>query len=563
MKLNNSSLSPIVIFVYNRPWHTAQTLSALEKNELAKDSEVFIYADGSKTNISSEQNQRIQEVRKVIRQDRKFKKVHIVERTSNHGLAQSIILGVSEIINKYGKVIVLEDDLITSSGFLKYMNDALNIYEYIPQVMHVSGYWFPVINSHKLPKTFFYNTASCWGWGTWKSAWAHLDTDARKLAENILKKDGDYYHFDIEGSGSFSRQLKQNISGHISTWAVKWYASMYLKNGYSLHPNHSLVNNIGNDGSGQNSGKSNAFSWTSLAERVEVREIPIVESQMSRRMIAKFYGKSKKAKLISKIKTKFPSSIKSIYWHYKSIKNEAYKEIRKLERFTPFEIDLEGITISVPDNASFLFMYKEIFEQKIYNFNCTAEQPIIIDGGANIGLSTIYFKRRFPHAKVLAFEPDPYIFEFLTRNIIAFKLTDVELHNVGLWNQKKSISFEPDGADGGRINESSAKKSIDVISLRPFLEKNHVDFLKLDIEGAELVVLENIQDLLSNVHNIFIEYHSFTNSQQKLSVILEILQKAGYRYFISSPGLKSPQPLVHINRYNGMDMQLNIYARRI
>ena len=122
-------LAPIILFVYNRPWHTEQTLRALMANELAVESELYIYADGPKPNATDEQLQKIREVRQLIRQEQWCGKVHVVESEKNKGLANSVINGVSEIVNKYGRIIVLEDDLKTSPTFLTYMNQALEYYE--------------------------------------------------------------------------------------------------------------------------------------------------------------------------------------------------------------------------------------------------------------------------------------------------------------------------------------------------------------------------------------------------------------------------------------------------
>src|SRR3989339_698479 len=138
-------LSPIVLFVYNRLEHTRKTIEALQKNELAKDSELFLYSDGPK---NEENIKKVNEVRKYINSIDGFKKVKIVEREINFGLARSIIAGVTDIVNKYGKIIVLEDDIVTSPYFLTFMNDALCLYENEEKVMHISGYFFPVENKN-------------------------------------------------------------------------------------------------------------------------------------------------------------------------------------------------------------------------------------------------------------------------------------------------------------------------------------------------------------------------------------------------------------------------------
>ena len=181
-----ADFAPIVLFVYNRPWHTLQTLNALMKNELADQHVLYIYSDGPKIKAANDEVKKIEEVRKLIRTKQWCKEVYIVESETNRGLADSIINGVTEIVNKHGKIIVLEDDLITSAGFLNYMNIALNLYKNEKNVMHISGYMFPT--EKKLPETFFLVFTSCWGWGTWDRAWQSFDLSARNLLSKVKKQ---------------------------------------------------------------------------------------------------------------------------------------------------------------------------------------------------------------------------------------------------------------------------------------------------------------------------------------------------------------------------------------
>jgi len=246
---------------------------------------------------------------------------------------------------------------------------------------------------------------------------------------------------------------------------------------------------------------------------------------------------------------------------YRKKHTELYR-IKHLKRFQQTVVQILTKPIRIVDSASFLFQYKEIFLKKIYYFSSDKKSPVIIDGGANIGLSTIYWKQLFPLAKIVSFEPSQEIFEVLKFNIESFKFNDVKLINSGLWNRNTKVNFAPDGADGGRIeNTKNSNCQIDVISLKPFLE-NEIDFLKLDIEGAELEVLLDCAHLLPNVKKLFVEYHSFTNQEQKLSEVLEIIRNAGMRYYIQSVGVNSPHPYAKIESSLGMDLQLNIYGYR-
>lgn len=264
--------APIVLFVYNRPKHTRYTIEALRKNFLAKDSDLFIFSDAPKNEAASSG---VDEVRRYLHTVTGFKKVLIVERQENLGLAKSIIQGVTEIVNKYGRVIVLEDDLVTSPYFLKFMNQGLEVYKNDEQVMEISGYCYPV--KGELPDTFFFRQMACWGWATWARAWKYFNPDAKQLLEeiklrNLLRK------FNIDGGFNFSSQLEANIAGRIKTWAIKWYASAFLQGGLALYPAKSLVQNIGHDNTGEHSTQTHQFDIDSLAGEVRIVRQPVVEN---------------------------------------------------------------------------------------------------------------------------------------------------------------------------------------------------------------------------------------------------------------------------------------------
>jgi hypothetical protein len=271
-----NNLAPIVLFCYNRPWHTQQTLDALSLNDLAAASDLIVYCDGPKINSDRTTLDAIEETRKVIKLEKRFHSLTIIESDKNKGLADSIIEGVTEIVNKHGKIIVLEDDIVTSPGFLQYMNDALNVYENEEKVMHISGYMFPVKNN--LPETFFIRPTTCWGWGTWKRAWECFEKEVDKQIDKITNAKL-WNKFTLnESYPSYKSQLYLNQKGEINTWAIFWQTTVFLKEGYSLHPYPSLVQNIGLDGSGihcESNSNFNPYYWENLASSIDVEEIKV------------------------------------------------------------------------------------------------------------------------------------------------------------------------------------------------------------------------------------------------------------------------------------------------
>ena len=280
-----NSLAPVVLFVYNRPEHTERTLQALTSNLLADDSILYIYADGARGGDKA----LVSETRKVAKRQRWCKEVHVIESVFNKGLADSIVGGVTEIVNKYGKAIVLEDDIVTSPGFLAYMNNALSVYQNEDKVMHVSGFFLPIERPEVLPETFFYNQTSCWGWGTWNRSWNFFEADARKLLREVIKTQR-VDEFNIDDSYPFINQLKANAEGSLSTWAVKWQASVFLQGGLCLHPRRSMIKNIGFDGTGVHCGTSSVYKTDRIAQSVEVCKQALVESDVARHLAAQFYN---------------------------------------------------------------------------------------------------------------------------------------------------------------------------------------------------------------------------------------------------------------------------------
>lgn len=265
VQLKMKSLAPIILFVYNRPWHTEQTLEALMINEFANESVLYIYADGAKANADEGNLIKIEETRAIIKRKHWCKEVTIIERDRNFGLANNIIDGVTQIVDKYGKIIVLEDDIITAKTFLSFMNEALNFYSENTSIMHISGYVNKDLNEQPSSEVFTNQFTHCWGWATWKRAWKFFQNDINTLyflINNHPNKDN--FKSDL------FLQLEQNFTNKLNTWAVKWYASVFILNGKCLHPFKSIIKNIGFDGSGTNCGKIENYKAELIFENLKI-----------------------------------------------------------------------------------------------------------------------------------------------------------------------------------------------------------------------------------------------------------------------------------------------------
>ena len=296
--LKHEHLAPIVLFVYNRPWHTQQTVEALQQNIYAKESELIIYSDAPKDDKAT---QKVQEVRDYIQSITGFKNITIIQQTTNQGLANSIINGVTEIVNKYGKIIVLEDDIVTSKYFLKYMNDALEIYKDEDKVMEVAGFLYPIdISGIKYP--FFSSIGECWGWATWSRAWKHFERNPDKLIQEFSQDD--IYNFNFEGTYDYCQQVLDNQSGKLYTWSIFFAAIIFKLNGLVLYPPESMSKNVGLDNSGVHCGVSTDFVVKQIcAKPITKYPTTITESKTGYEAIKKFFIKIKPT-IMRRIKSK-------------------------------------------------------------------------------------------------------------------------------------------------------------------------------------------------------------------------------------------------------------------
>jgi hypothetical protein len=279
----DKELAPIVLFVYNRPKHTAKLLDSLKKNNLAVSSVLYVFADGAKANANFEEKERVAETRALFRSLNGFKQIHLIEKEKNQGLAASVINGVTEVINRHGKIIVLEDDLFVAPYFLEYMNQGLGVYQDAGSVYSVNAYMFPI--EFKKTETFLSPLAtSSWGWGTWANKWACFDQqiEYKELIQSnsYLKQRFNFSDYDYAGMLDVK-----------SSWAIKWYYSVFIRNGLGVFPTKSLVQNIGFDGSGTHG--VNSFQQPSLFDKkIEINKKDIIDLENYCKMLDFFKEKN-------------------------------------------------------------------------------------------------------------------------------------------------------------------------------------------------------------------------------------------------------------------------------
>ena len=285
--MNAAPPAPIALFAYNRPAHLRRVVSALAANPEAARSELHVYSDAAR---DARSEAAVAEVRDIIAGASGFARVAPVLRDRNLGLAGSIMDGVTRLCASHGRVIVVEDDLVVSRHFLRYMNEALRQYEHDEQVISIHAYIYPV--AAPLPETFFLRGADCWGWATWQRGWNLFDADGAKLLAQLEQRRLTS-EFDFNGSVEYTRMLRDQIDGRNDSWAVRWYASAFLANRLTLYPGRSLVENIGADGSGTHMGATDVFDVNLTGEPVAVSRIATEENVVARTLIAQHFRASR------------------------------------------------------------------------------------------------------------------------------------------------------------------------------------------------------------------------------------------------------------------------------
>lgn len=250
-------LAPIIVFAFNRPEALKNTICSLLQNEEAKDSDLYVFVDGARPNKAGEV-EKVQAVQDIVKRITGFKSIHYTFSEKNKGLGNSIIQGATQVINQYGKAIVLEDDLVFATNFLSYMNQGLDRYEKEEKVFSICGY----SNKVKVPKGYEYDTYFCtrsssWGWGTWADRWNSVDWEL---------KDWDKYSkmeraFNKWGGSDCFRMLRSVKEGWGNSWAIRFGFSQFLQDKLSLFPIISKVKNNGFNGEGTNCKKWSRFKY--------------------------------------------------------------------------------------------------------------------------------------------------------------------------------------------------------------------------------------------------------------------------------------------------------------
>ena len=288
--MSSIALAPVALFAFNRPEHTRKTLEAIAGNTLASATDLFVFVDGPR---NGEDVARIREVCAIAEAVKSFRSLTIVRQDANKGLAQSIVEGINRVLEDHDRIIVLEDDIVTSPAFLNYMNESLSRFEDEKKVWHICGYNEPT-GGRDTRKTYFSRLMNCWGWGTWRDRWQHFEKNPDKLLTEFTPDMIE--RFDLEIGEKFWFQVLANADGRMNTWAIFWYATIFKQDGLCLNPQVSYVTNIGFDGSGVHCNVDESRNKKRKLNRETNIKYPevFVEDRNEFELLKKFYLQKKK-----------------------------------------------------------------------------------------------------------------------------------------------------------------------------------------------------------------------------------------------------------------------------
>lgn len=577
--------TPVAFFIFNRPELTARVFQAIRR---AQPQTLLVVADGPR---GPENQERCQQARAVIEQSLDWECQLLTNfAEQNMGCGRRVATGLDWVFSLYEEAIILEDDCLPASSFFTFCETLLAYYRHDARIMHISGNNF----QGGIPRTansyYFSKYAHSWGWASWRRAWQHYDITLASWP--AIKKDNLMQEIcDSEQESEYWTRIFEDIftTRNYYTWDYMWHYACWSQHGLSIIPRVNLVSNIGFGSDATHTTEIAPQAALPTAELSEIQHPPVVIRHRTadhydfhhavtggrflqpaalspRQMVSVLHTLAQKTKhkLIQQYRaSRLPETRMLSSPETPGITDTERKRLEAMPRYTPISAEFFGRRINVADACTLLVGYQEIFEKRCYDFVASHNAPIILDCGSNIGLSVIFFKQRYPNSKVQAFEPDPQIFDVLTHNIRQFGFSDVELHQQAVWTDNMGVDFWVEGGFSGRIPKPGDTEHVThVPSVRLFdLLETPIDFLKLDIEGAEYEVLNDCRDRLQNVGTLFIEYHSHSKEPQWLHAILAIVHETGFRYHLHE-AFTSPMPFLDHRTLLGMDLQLNIFAYR-
>lgn len=566
---------PVLLLAFNRPDLARRVLGAIRETRPAR---LFLAVDGPRAGRAGEAAV-CAEVRRLAAEVDWPCEVKTRFNEENQGCKRGVSGAITWFFEHVEEGIILEDDCLPHPSFFPYCAAMLARYRDDERVGMVSGDNFRPREEWRGSGHEFSIFTFIWGWATWRRAWRRFDGDLSDWPE---RRRGDWLRKALgraEAAAHWTGIFDRCHGGRLDSWAYPWSYSCWKAGYLCVVPGCNLVSNIGFD-----ERSTHTFDPANPNARLPVAEIgppwdvatePRRDRRQDERYLRSVYGVRlfnwrKRARLSFRA-WRARAADRAGWWTLPLAGRRARVRrlvglLKRAERFEPGRATLDGVEWSFPDAPSFAHAYEQIFLRGIYDLGEAGAAPRIVDCGANIGLATLYWKKKYPAAEVVAVEADPAIHRYLEENLKRAGVSGVRALNQAVWHSPGELLFAPQGADGGSLVSAGAGPAAGVIRvpavpLRDLLGEGTVDLLKVDIEGAECEVLAGQEAALAKVRRIFVEYHSYAGKAQRLDELLGTFRRAGFRVQIH-PELISPRPFVSRHDEDGMDHRLNVYAWR-
>ncbi len=574
--------TPVLLLTFKR---LKETKSSFEQIRKARPQKLYIAGDGPRKD-RPEEAEKVRETREYVLNNIDWEcEVKTLLREENLGCRKSNSSAVEWLFTNEETGIIIEDDVVVSQDFFRYAQELLVRYKDTEQIMCITADNFQNGNRYNDDAYYFSQIPHCWGWASWRDSWKkykEVEQHIPELVDNIRKGRIPQFTHNKAANYMWSHNLLQTYSNNVDSWAYIWtLANLYFQ-GLTCTPAVNLAKHIGY---GEDSTHIKQPVEFSLIE-IEKLNFPLKhpDSIACLQQADDFAYKRvffvdrfnhvyqnendnlKSEKSLPEIKPVFADNLpatNSIYPQEITAKESQtlFSKYLRSPRYQPTIISFLDYTFDLPDAQSFIWQFKDIFELENYKFQPKTRNPVIIDCGANVGTSCLYFSKTYPKSHIFAFEPDKKVYSYLQKNLKNNSIENVTLFNNAVWTKECELEFNSEGADGGTLLLSGKNMiKVKAVRLNDFLSQfTYIDFLKLDIEGVEDIVLKDCISNLHKVENLFIEYHSFYGKKQNYDELLKILTDNNFRYYTTTAN-NIPKPFFNKNRYGTMDLQINIYA---
>ena len=573
--------TPVLLMIFNKP---EETKLAFEQIRQVKPQKLYIAGDGPRANIPNDQA-KVEAARDYVINNIDWEcKVQTLFRDTNLARREGVASTLDWFFENEESGIIINDDIIVSNEFFFYAQELLERYKDNPQIMCITADNFLNGKTYNNDSYYYSQIPHCWGWASWKRAWEKYRLVEKELPAIIEDfKSGNRVKLTHNDAANYMWQ--QNIiNSKIDTWDYIWTFAILINSGLTCTPRVNLAKFIDCDKDSTHVKQSAKLSLINtekfdfpLSHPKEIKCLQQADDYVYKKVFCvDEFNKTTESddieqstNTINDLKPIFDANqqpIRSIYRSDAVIRESQilFSKYLRSPRYQQIVIDFLDFSFKLPDAQSFIWQFKDIFELENYKFQPKTKNPVIIDCGANVGTSCLYFAKTYPNSHIFAFEPDKKIFTYLKDNLKNNNITNVTLFNSAVWIDNCDLKFSSEGADSGTLLLSSNNMvTVKAISLNDFLSQfDYIDFLKLDIEGVEDIVIKDCLKNLHKIENLFIEYHSFYEKKQNYDEILKLLTDNNFRYYTNTAN-NIPNPFFNKIQYGTMDLQINIYATNL